>query len=256
MFFRKKRKEELNILKNSEAVILKDKEDNLYYYPTNYPFSKQIIENGFSYDSPEDLFYFKSNYKGNILFDIGSNHGDFAIYLSKNFNTIYAFEPDLKNYHIIQKNLFLNGISNCHLYDWAISNKNENNVPFYILEADGHHSLGKVSTSQYKDTAYVNAIRLDGFIKNNFINKIDLLKVDVEGFELEVFEGLGEFLNKKYIDTIFFEISKVPLQSISQTASNIGNYLVNHGYRIFDITGRAYKPLELDEVYFGNFLAM
>ncbi|RTL49097.1 MAG: FkbM family methyltransferase [Sphingobacteriales bacterium] len=254
MFFKKKQKIS-NVIDRAEAVILKDKENNLYYYPSGYPFSEQVLVNGFSYDSPEDLSYFKSKFRGDILFDIGSNHGDFSLFLAKNFNKIYAFEPDLNNLEILQKNILLNEVKNCAVFNDAISNKNEVKVPFYILAADGHHSLGKVATSTYKKTAYVNCIRLDHFIQNYSIQKIDLMKVDVEGFELEVFEGLGDYLNKSFVTNIFFEISKVPLESISQKASNIGSYLVNRGYQIFDIYDQPYHPDDLDKIYFGNFIA-
>jgi len=255
MFWKKKTPKEKSIINYAVGYILKDKCNNMYYYPKEYKFSDYVFENGYSYDSPEDLDYFLENFQGDLLIDIGSNHGVFSIYLNKKFTKIIAFEPEANNFSMIKKNIQLNEIGNIRTINTAVSNTDASNVPFFLLESDGHHSLGKVATSMYRTTSYVNSLRLDTFFDENMISHVDLLKVDVEGFELNVFQGAGKYLEKKYINNIFFEISRVPLESIDQRASNIGLYLVQRGYVIKDIYGKHFDPIDLDTVFFGNFIA-
>jgi len=243
------------IMDYAVGYVLKDAKGNLYYYNADYSFSEHVFRFGYTYDSPDDLEFFLTGPKGKLMLDIGSNHGVFSIFLNKKFERIIAFEPEPNNFNIIEKNIDLNKLRNVELIGSAVSNENLASVPFFVLTSDGHHSLGKVATSEFKETTYVRSIRLDSFFQERNISNIDLLKVDVEGFELNVFEGAGDFLHKEFINRIFFEISKVPLESIERCASSIGLYLEERGYEISDISGKRFSSKELDEVYFGNFIA-
>lgn len=134
-----------------------------------------------------------------IIFDIGLNIGDFTelICIDNNYSKIYAFEP-VNVYYNYAKNR-LDTYKNINIYNLGLGNKNEV-LPIYIA-GKGHkgwNTFLKKDPNQ-KEGFYnnmisqkANIITLDKFCEENDINKIDFIKIDVEGFECKVIEG---FLN-------------------------------------------------------------
>nr|WP_264477769.1 FkbM family methyltransferase [Halomonas malpeensis] len=99
----------------------------------------------------------------------------------------------------------------------------------------------KVSKSKASDKSYfeVDSVRLDDFLRD-FLNdnkreKISLLKIDVEGYELEVIEGGRELLTSKKIDVVYIEAGLNP-NGVQQTYyRKIEDALNKYGYRLFRI---------------------
>ena len=143
-----------------------------------------------------------------VFFDVGANNGSSSIPVAQQNKdvTVWAFEPtpklaqeliektkDLPNYRVVQK---------------AVSNE-AGTAKFYIAGSDGCDwgcsSLNNFSEDLDKtwpgrvdfkvtDTVDVDVIRLDKFVEENGITRIDHLHVDVQGKDLEVLMGLGDKL--------------------------------------------------------------
>lgn len=139
--------------------------------------------------------------KSKIVFDIGANTGIYSI-LAKAYNPgaeVFAFEPQPNVFNILAKNILINDFDiQCH--QLALSNES-GELPFYntghsTFEANNttHGSLNKEWRTEHQHSILVNVDRLDNFIKEKEIGKIDLIKIDVETLEFEVLEGYDEFL--------------------------------------------------------------
>ena len=135
---------------------------------------------------PEIEFCKKELKKGDTVIDAGANIGYFTLFFSKlvgEKGKVIAFEPDPINFDILKKNIELNKITNVELVKKGISNKNES-MRLYKSTVSGGHSL--IKNEWGKEYTDIQTVTLDEYFKEQ---KIDAIKIDVEGFELEVIEG-------------------------------------------------------------------
>jgi len=135
---------------------------------------------------PEIEFCKKEIKKGDTVVDIGANIGLFTLFFSKLVGTtgrVIAFEPDPENFDVLKKNIELNEITNVTLVQKGVSNKNES-VKLYKSNVSGGHSL--IKNEWAKEYTNIQTVTLDGYFRGE---EIDMIKIDAEGFELEVIEG-------------------------------------------------------------------
>jgi hypothetical protein len=125
-----------------------------------------------------------------------------------------------------------------------------------ILESYGHHSLGKVKTSKQIGTQMVEVVTLSDFCKQQNIKSIDFLKVDVEGFEIEVFEGGKDLFLDKAMKLVAFEISKVPLESLGKSEQEIFNFLDQVDYNICYMNGEEFDTKNYSQINHLDLIAI
>lgn len=135
--------------------------------------------------------------------DIGTNSGFHVTAMMDVCSKITGFEPWDKVRAAAQAIVDLNNATHVKIYDFGLSNKNEN-LDFYLPE---NENLG---TGSFLHTGQNQAIKLKVRKGDDFVKETksypDLIKIDVEGFEFEVLEGLAETL-KKAKPIVVFELS-------------------------------------------------
>lgn len=154
-----------------------------------------------------------------VVVDVGANISSFGIYISKlnpnkNF-LIYAFEPHPGNSELAIKNLQRNGIYNFELIEKAISDIN-GHVKFDI---SGAYDAFRINEDT-DDFIEVSSVRLSTFCHSRNIQKIDLLKMDIEGGEYDVFKEDIEFI-KNNVDKILVEYHNLGLEDGSQILTDL-----------------------------------
>ena len=144
-----------------------------------------------------------------VIFDVGANTGIYSL-VAKALNPqskVYAFEPVKRIFEKLQYNQSLNQYDTTCL-EYAASNTN-GTATIYDLPIDHVYSvtvnknLNPAGTNVIPTT--IKTIRLDTFIEQAKIEKLDLIKLDVETYEAEVIEGLGIYL-EKFKPTILVEV--------------------------------------------------
>lgn len=113
-----------------------------------------------------------------VVFDVGAWKGDTAYFFSKKCSDkakIYAFEPDKNAYDTLKMIKEKYKLNNVILENVLFSNKNE--------------VIDFVSMTPNTPTVQMNAITVDTFVEENNIERIDYLKMDVEGAEMHILEG-------------------------------------------------------------------
>ena len=127
--------------------------------------------------------------KTGICFDIGANVGLYTLLFSKYSKFVYAFEPLPRNISYLYRTLALNNAVNVLVVPYAVSEENG----FAWFQEGEHTSEGKLDK---KGTQPVAVISLDYFIEK--IKKYpQILKIDVEGAELDVLKGANNLLSNQ-----------------------------------------------------------
>lgn len=129
---------------------------------------------------------------GGTFFDIGANLGLYTVAMSRNPDThVFAFEPDAFNYMALKRNIALNERHNVILFNMALSSA----PGLLTLELPSTDNLGRISVrgefGNGSSRAIVSSSTIDEVIRFTGIAHIDVLKIDVEGHELEVLRGLS-----------------------------------------------------------------
>jgi FkbM family methyltransferase len=134
------------------------------------------------YESYETELILRQLEVGDVVVDVGANIGYYTILLADKIGKtgkVYAFEPDKINFEILLKNIKENNLKNIEAINVAIGSKRGKLKLHKSKDNFGDHKL----YGSDKDIEKVKIIRLDDYLKNF---KIDLMKVDTQGWEPEV----------------------------------------------------------------------
>jgi FkbM family methyltransferase len=173
-----------------------------------------------------------------IVLDIGTNIGYVSLRCSQaaSQGRVFGFEPSSHNFAKAKKNMALNpSISNLTINRIALGS-----LPGEIsLKSGNLHNRGmsSVVTSAEPLAEMVKVLTLDDWFRENKLPKVDLIKLDVEGFELEVLKG-GRWVIDTFRPKLFIEVDDRYLRKFDGTAPQIYHWLKAFDYRIHTIEGR------------------
>ena len=185
------------------------------------------------YETEEFTIFRKLIHKKSVIFDIGANIGWYSLMLAKLLPSlqIYAFEPIPTKYSYLIKNIGINHVSNVHAYNFGFSDK-KMKIPFYYYpEGSGNASAVNLSRSTHSKTFYCPVRTIDDFVLENKI-KIDVIKCDVEGAELLVFQGGSQIIQRDK-PIIFSEILRKWSKQFHYHPNEIISLLQSYGYTCF-----------------------
>ena len=161
--------------------------------------------------------------KNDVVVEIGANIGEFTLVAAEMAKKVYAFEPDPKCIDCLILNV--QSINNVSIIEYGLSDKNKNKV-FYLSTEEADSSFIKPKT--YTSTIEIKAIRLDTWMQEVGLEKIDFLKLEAEGAELEVLIGLGEKITcvKK------ITVDGGPERRGKTTFNEVANYLTQRKFQV------------------------
>ena len=147
-------------------------------------------------------FTFKT--EGKTFFDVGANVGVYSLLLHKKFKNakIYAFEPSRKTFKILLKET--NKIKNIKPYNLGLGNK-KGGKTLYCDPNESSTATLHNRKIKYNKEERIEINKLDSFCKIHNIERINFLKMDVEGNELHILKGAKNMLKNKKIDFIQLE---------------------------------------------------
>lgn len=161
-----------------------------------------------------------------IVIDVGAHIGLFSLYASQSCKKglVYAFEPMIENYKMLESNFQLNNIQNIITENSAISKSTSKIILYQNQDESGHSKF--VTTD---NPIEVNSKSLNDFFGENKLKACHLLKLDCEGAEYEIIDSL----NEKYFDIIEKMIIEYHLaDSNPELLENLKNKLKLNSYEI------------------------
>ncbi len=173
---------------------------------------------------------------GNVVLDLGVNIGYYAIMEAKKIGDtgqIYGIEPDPRNIEFLKQNIKLNSINNIfHFEQGAISNKEEK-AEFILSSKTNLSAFGLEKNEKNSHSITVQKHDFGNYLKNK--KRIDLVRMDIEGHEIEVFESLINF-NKDFENhlprKIIFETHSNVYKKKKEYVKEILNQIFDIGYKI------------------------
>jgi len=175
-----------------------------------------------------------------VVLDIGGNIGHHSLYLSTISGVVHALEPYEKVLASFRKKVAINRINNLHIHPYGMGDSDEIltfNTPGDCNAGTGSF-VGNDNTGEKIDLQVRNA---DKVVSEINLDRIDLIKIDVEGFELNVLRGLKETLNK-FKPVLFFEWSLNERDSCSDLAD-----VLPAGYDVYRFSYRSAKAVFFQE---------
>jgi FkbM family methyltransferase len=215
----------LSFILNERNLFIHRNGYSLYY--KNEPFLNTLFVNP-KMLREDELFIGFILKKGSIYIDVGANIGTTTICASKivgETGKVFAFEPHIKTYLLLKKNIFLNKIKNVTLHNLALGDKEEDLFISNELASDINHLIKK-------GDILIKVKTLDSIVPD--IVQIDLLKVDVEGFEEAVFNGAKKTLEKTKM--VFFESYKSQYDRYGYSFNHIFNLLKSKKFNVYHIS--------------------
>jgi FkbM family methyltransferase len=177
---------------------------------------------------------------GDIFFDIGANLGLFTITAARRVGPaghVYAFEPSPREVAFLQRNLELNHLRNVTIVNQALSD-HAGTAQFALAADGGNNSLMKNDHPQQQIVAWqtVALTTLDSFAAANSIDRIQLIKIDVEGGELSVLRGSNQVLQRACPPVILAEFCDVTAAGFGGSGRQLYDAFVSCGYQMFTFT--------------------
>ena len=183
---------------------------------------------------------------GSIVVDVGANIGLHTLNMARivgNTGQVFAFEPDPSNFEILRKNVKINNYQNIILEEKAVGDKH-GRVTLYQSDNPGNHRLFP-QTKQTKGEVEVELTSLDKyFIDSNLAEKINFIKIDVEGLEFSVLNGMKNILKNNKKIKILFEFMP-DIMEVGFAPIEVLNLLTSIGFKLYCIDERAKKLLRV-----------
>lgn len=130
--------------------------------------------------------------------DVGANIGQHALFMSQYATTVHAFEPFTTVSKRLLAQMELNHIDNIHLHSFGLSDKTES-LPFYAPTGSNQGIGSFDKETESKGNVETGSLALkngDEFFAEYPIPTVDLMKIDVEGFERKALAGLSNVLDQ------------------------------------------------------------
>ncbi|MFA6129495.1 MAG: FkbM family methyltransferase [Candidatus Omnitrophota bacterium] len=178
---------------------------------------------------------------GGTFLDVGANVGYYttlAASLVGKQGKVLAFEPSPFAYRKLASIIKGNGISQIEAFQCAAGDKEEM-LDLYLSNQTQIHSPSLVPSDAAFTPVKVQVCRLDAHSSLRSMRSIDLMKLDVEGFEPNVIRGMSDHLGKGYVKYLLCEFNSGWLEPNKSSCSQLLQLIQDLGFVVYKETPNA-----------------
>lgn len=202
-----------------------------------------------SYEKETVSFLSSIVINGDIVYDIGANIGYYTLVLSKlvgETGRIHAFEPSFREFSILADNLQLNHLHNGYLNQLAVTD-HSGMMEMSVMDDPAfgaYNTLGKPTHRKVENSTIrkeiVRGMALDDYCSAYPTQKPSIIKIDVEGAELDVLRGGRKLLSQDDSPLLVIEVCEATLRGLDVTPDKVIKMLQDYGYDLFSIHPQGY----------------
>jgi len=174
---------------------------------------------------------------GMVFLDIGAHHGLYSLVAAKRLgadSTVVAFEPSQNEFRRLRLHLRSNGMRSVRAEPIALGATSSNQKFFQIISGDNTRGgLRPPASSDRVLETSVETACLDDYLRRRAVNRVDLVKLDVEGAELEVLQGASVVL-AKFRPIFICEVLDTTTQAWGYNAREIVLMFRRYDFRLFE----------------------
>lgn len=204
--------------------------------PTHEPHYRQNLGEKYSSD-----LVFERCRSGGTFIDVGAHHGYFTLLIATQCKrcSVIALEPAPGNYEILKMNLRLNDALNVAAFNSAVSDRVETR-DFRLRDFSSHGSLYDEHFSPVAATVKVKTVSIDSLLEAN-VRKPIAIKIDTEGHERHVLEGMSKLLSTTDDVTVLLEFNPVVLGKMHQDPADLLLYIASVGFEVYFVDDEQMK---------------
>jgi len=220
----------------SPRIILAEFEGVKLHLDSMSGFSRALLARGY-YEKGTTRVFRDLIKEGTVVVDIGAYVGYYSLIAARlvgQKGAVYAFEPAPDNFTLLIKNIEVNEFHNIVAVQKAVSNKTGRDRLFLSSDPTWHSMYDR----HEKESIDVEVTSIDHFFQN-IIRPVDLVKIDAEGSEMKVLEGMLETIKGNPSLKIITEFSPGQLQRSGSSPEEFLRNLVGCGFKIYLINEEA-----------------
>ena len=189
---------------------------------------------------------------GMVVADIGANVGLYTYLLARcvgERGLVYAFEPNPALFASLETNCRTNEVGNVRLHNVALGARDDTLTLTRARFNSGDNRLSRREASPASGGVSVPVRPLDALLEGR---PLDFVKIDVQGWELEVFKGMrGQLAGSRPL-RIYFEFWPAGLRPAGCDPAELLAFLGQHGFRLYRTENHTLTPLPDDDYLEGS----
>lgn len=174
-----------------------------------------------------------------VIFDVGSWIGYYTLLAARRANRVISIEPDDINYDRLKRNVQLNNFSNVTILNIAVGDKSSDGTLVQGMGSSSH----RIASQGFGKIVKIDT--LDNIIDELRIKEINVLLMDIEGYEYFALKGLTHSLSKKVVKNIICEIHPEMLRENGVKEDDVIDILSRSDYDVIFLEKKLSRPYHI-----------
>ncbi len=237
------------LLKPKDAVLIEVNNSKMYIDLNQFSIGRTLLTDGIWEQHMTSLF--KSAVReGMVVVDVGANLGYYSLLAARlvaENGRVFAFEPGPENFALLCRSIEANGFRNVIPVQKAVSDKTGRGKLFVCSEFRGDHTL--YDNSDGRTSIEIQTVSLDEFFRDKG-NKVDVIKVDAEGAEMAIIQGMKGILEANPDLILFTEFFPRTIRAFGHSPKEYVKRIAEYGFKVYciDEEHRQIEPLHLESL--------